>query len=78
MTPLGPAWLKFSFGADCIVRSRIQLLYARITETARYRAGDGVIAFERRTGTTRWPYRITGTTLTLHEAADEQYAYRRR
>ena len=78
MTPLGPAWVKFAFGADGTVESRIQLLYARITETARYRTGGGIVTFDRRSGTTRWPYRIVGSRLLLQEAANERYEYRRR
>ena len=78
MTPLGPVWVKFSFGGDCIVHTRIQVLFTRITETARYRAREGVIKFERRGGTTEWPYRVVAKRLTLQEAPRESHSYRRR
>jgi len=78
MTQLGPAWVRFSFGADCAFTSRVQLLYARITESGRYAAADGVVTFERRSGTTRWPYRVDGGRLVLQEAATERHIYRRR
>jgi len=56
----------------------VQLLYARITDSGRYAATDGVVTFERRSGTTRWPYRMDAGRLVLQEAATEEHIYRRR
>jgi len=77
MTPLGPAWVRVSFAADCQFTMRIQRLYARIRESGHYGVKDGVVIFERRSGTTRWPYRVDGVRLELQEAADERYVYER-
>ena len=78
MTQMGPAWLRFSFAPNCTFTARVQLLFARFTESGRYAAVDSVVTFERRSGTTRWPYRIAAGRLVLQEAATERYAYRRR
>ena len=78
MTPLGPVWLRFSFTADCHYTSRVQLLFARITESGAYSARDDIVSFDRQPGATRWPYRVRGDGLVLQEARDESYRYRRR
>ena len=78
MTPLGPAWVRFSFGADCTFRARVQLLYFRFTESGRYSAQDGTLTFDRQSGATRWPYRAAARRLVLQEAPDERHVYRRR
>jgi hypothetical protein len=78
MTQLGPAWVRFSFGADCTIRARVQLLYFRFTESGRYSAQNGVVMFDRQSGVMRWPYLIEGQRLVLQEAPDERHVYRRR
>jgi hypothetical protein len=78
LTQLGPAWVRFSFGADCAFRTRVQLLYFRFTESGRYSAENGVVTFDRQSGATRWPYRVDAGRLVLQEARDERHVYRRR
>jgi hypothetical protein len=77
MTPLGPAWLRVSFAANCQFTMRIQLLYVRFRESGRYSVKDGVVSFERHSGATTWPYRVDGVRLELRETADELYVYHR-
>ena len=78
MTFLGPAWVRMSLGADCRFRMRIQLLFGRIVETGLYATADGVVSFDRRSTTTRWPYRMNGGRLEITEAPSERYVYTRR
>lgn len=78
MTFLGPAWVKMALGADCRYTMRIQMLFARIVETGHYTASDGVLNFERRSTTTRWPYRVDGGRLEIREAPEERHIYTRR
>jgi hypothetical protein len=53
-------------------------LYARIQETGRFQIHDGVVIFERRSGTTRWRYKLAGARLELEESPGETYVYKRR
>ena len=78
LTSLGPAWIRFSFGAGCAFTTRVQLLYFRVTESGRYTATDGAVTFNRQSGAMRWPYRIDARRLVLQEAPTERHVYRRR
>jgi hypothetical protein len=76
-TQLGPAWMEFTFDCDCGFRSRVQMLWMRITEEGRYRTAGEQIHFERKGGPTAWPYQIDGDVLTLTEHPTETHTYRR-
>ena len=78
LTPLGPAWMKFSFRGDCSFSARVQMLFFRFAERGQYRAADGRIVFERKGGRTDWPYVLAGDVLRLTEAPSEVHTYRRR
>jgi hypothetical protein len=78
MSQLGPGWAKFTFRCDCSFSTRIQLLFARITESGQYRASGGQIQFERASGGgSPLPYRFDGGRLHLTEYASETYEYKR-
>jgi hypothetical protein len=77
LTPLGPAWARFSFGCDCSYESRIQLLFARVVERGRYYVVDGKVHFERRAGETVWPYQVAIDRLQLSESPTETHQYQR-
>jgi hypothetical protein len=77
MTQMGPAWVKLSLKADCTSAMRISMLFAWITERGHYRAGDGQIVFERKSGQTIWPYRFDGVRLHVTEYPGEVHVYSR-
>lgn len=78
MTPLGPAWAQFTFGCDCSYRSQIQLLFSRVVERGQFAVGNGELHFQRRSGETNWPYRVTGELLQLVESPKETHQYQQR
>jgi hypothetical protein len=70
--------MKFVLNCDCSYRARVQMLFFRLTERGQYRAVNGQISFERKSGQTVWQYRLSGDRLYLTEYPGEVYAYRRR
>ncbi|HYG62565.1 MAG TPA: hypothetical protein VEL74_08275 [Thermoanaerobaculia bacterium] len=77
MSQLGPAWVSLTFACDCTFTSSTRLPWQRIHEQGIYSLEDGVIHFERRGGTTIWPFGIDGASLRLEEAPGEFHSYRR-
>jgi hypothetical protein len=77
MTQLGPAWVEYSFGCDCSVKTRVQLMWMRITERARYSTNAGEIHYDRKGGPMKQSYRFDGEKLMLTDAPGEVYAHTR-
>lgn len=74
---LGPGWITLNLACDCTFDTRIRLLWMGIREQGFYRIDGGSIHFERRGGTTSWPFGFEGASLRLEEAPGEFHIYRR-